>query len=101
MVKYWTSLPSGIQNKDREMWEGSTVEGWLNIDGICSLLGNRLSLVCDYWAEVDKEKGDGRANRLGRGEHFPPAGSERIFMSEDNPGDLRVLKRNSTSAFQK
>jgi len=47
MVKYRTSLPSGILHKEREMGEGGTVEGWLNIDGICSLLGDRLSLVCD------------------------------------------------------
>jgi hypothetical protein len=80
--------------------EGVTVEGWLNIDGICSLLGDWLSLVCDSWTEVDKERGDRRANRLGRREQFSPAGSERIFMSEDNPRDLRVLKRNSTLAFQ-
>jgi len=29
---------------------------------------------------------------------FLPAGSQRIFTIEDNPGDLRVLKRNSASA---
>jgi hypothetical protein len=28
------------------------------------------------------------------------AGSERIFTSEDNPGDVRVLKRNSTSEIR-